>query len=104
MMGGVPRDWLSREWIRGIRGDEGPPSKFPSSTIMPPRFGTDNSNLPLSSLYPRVIGNKTQGSYDLTHAVGTITQIDKCSFDKAFDGNGRYPTNREVRVYVHRCL
>jgi len=62
-------------------------------------FQTDNSNLPLSSLYPRVTGNKTQTTYNLTTAIGTITQIDKHSFNKAFDGHGRYPANKEV----HRC-
>ena len=106
MVGGVPPDWLVRELIRGIRGDEGPPSNshhlfycFTMSGL----FQTDNSNLPSSFLYPRVIGTKAEATYDLTTAVGTITQIDKRAFDKAYNGQGRYPLNKEVCGYGNRC-
>ena len=91
MVGSVLFDWLVREWIRGIRGDKDPPSnshhlfyRFTMSGL----FQTNNSNLPSSFLYPRVTGTKTQTAYDLSNAIGTITQINKCVFDKAYNGQG----------------
>jgi len=60
------------------------------------QFATDNSNQTPASFYPRVTGTHGHAHYTLDHAVGTITQVENRSFDKAFDGNSHYPLPSEV--------
>jgi len=97
MMGGVVVDWLERECLRGTRGDEGFSITLPSShTAKPEMFATDVSNRTPSSLFPKVVGQHSRASYTLDTAVGTITQLDTRTFDKAFNGMGRYPSAQQV--------
>jgi len=103
MVGGDLLDWSTEEWLRGIRVDKGPPSNshhlFYHFT-MSRSFQTDNSNLTHQHLYPRVTDPHSTTSYSLDSAVGTITQIDNCSYEHAFNGQSPYMTNQQVRSSV----
>ena len=99
MVGGVYDDWLGREWIRGIRGDEGSSIKFPIILLLPfIMFATDNSNLTTVALFPIATGTHAVASYSLDHRVGTITQKDNRSYNRSFNREGPYPTNSCVGV------
>ena len=65
---------------------------------MHPTFGSDMSNRSASDLFPSITGQHPRASYNLTHAVGTITQMDTRTFSRSFDSTGRYPTNARVSV------
>ena len=98
-MGGVCGDWLGREWIRGIRGDEGSSIKFPIILLLLfIMFATDNSNLTTAALFPIATGTHALASYSLDHRVGTITQKDNRSYNRSFNREGPYPTNSRVCV------
>ena len=67
---------------------------------MPPRFGTDNSNLTRQHLYPRVTGPRATASFSLDNVVGSITQVDNRSYEHAFNGRAPYMTNQRVSSCV----
>jgi len=97
MMGSVVVDWLEREWLRGTQGDKWFSITLPSShTTKPDMFTTNVSNHTPSSLFPKVVGQHSHASYTLDTAIGTITQFDTRTFDKAFNGMGRYPSAQQV--------
>jgi len=97
LAGSVGCDWLEREWLRGIQGDEGSSIKFPSTNhSLITMFATDLSNRTPISLFPRVTGNHPRAVFTLDNAVGTITQTDNQVFERRFNGNGPYPSNQRV--------
>jgi len=97
LVGGVGCDWLEREWLRGIRGDEGSSIKFPlTNHPLITMFATDVSNRIPTSLFPRVTGNHPRVVFTLDNTVGTITQSDNRVFERRFNGNGPYPSNQRV--------
>ena len=110
LAGGVGCDWLEREWLRGLRGDEGSSIKFPSTNYpLITMFASDLSNWTPTSLFPRVMGNHPRAVFTLDNAVGTITQTDNRMFECCFNGNGLYPSNQRVRdlwngEYCHRLI
>jgi len=59
-------------------------------------FATNNSNLMPAHFFPQVTSTHGCAQYTLDHAVGAISQVENCSFDKAFDGNDQYPHPPEV--------
>ena len=102
-MGGVYDDWLWREWLRGIRGDEGSSIKFPIFLLLLViMFATDNSNLTTAALFPIATGTHAVASYSLDHRVGTITQKDNRSYSRSFNREGPYPTNLRICVSLDR--
>ena len=63
-------------------------------------FTTDMSNRVPASLFPHVTGNHSRATYELVNTVGTITQTDIRSFEQRFNGQGPYPSNRQVSAWV----
>ena len=61
-------------------------------------FGTDNSNLTHSSLFPHVVGTHPQALFRLDNYVGTISQLENRNFERSFDLSGSYPTIQRVSV------
>ena len=59
-------------------------------------FTADISNRVPSSLFPKVVGQHSRALYTLDTAIGTISQVDTRTFDKAFNGMGRYPSAQQV--------
>jgi len=66
-------------------------------------FATDLSNHIPTNLYPTVTGVHAKSTNTLDTAVKTITQIDGHTFNKAFNRQGRYPTNQHVSWYEIVC-
>ena len=100
-MGGICEDWLRREWLRGIQGDEGSSIKFPIILLLLfIMFATDNSNLTTAALFPFATGTHALVSYSLDHQVGTITQKDNRSYNYSFNQEGPYPTSSCVCVFL----
>jgi len=100
MVGGDPFDWSTKEWLRGIRGDEGPPSHSHPHHLTMFRGETDNSNCVPADMYPWVTGQHSKSFYTLDNAVGTITQVDTRTFEHAFNSRAPYPTNQRVSSCV----
>jgi len=78
----------------------GPPSNshylIITFTAFTMSFTTGNSNLTPACFFPQVTSTHRHTQYTLDHAVGTIPQVENCSFDKAFGSNGQYPNPPEV--------
>ena len=87
MVGSVPLDWLRREWIRGIRVDEG--------TLHHSHIYYSYSNM-----RPAVSGNHPCTVFHLDNHTGTITQVKNRIFATSFLGIDPYPTNQRVSVIV----
>ena len=90
MMSGVGCDWLRKEWLRGIWGDKGPPSQFPSIflnlyTLVIMTFGTNNSNLMAASLFPCVLSTYPHSLFQLDNYVGTISQLENQCFEQLYN-------------------
>ena len=77
MLGGVSLDWLRREWLRGIRVDEG-------------TLHHSHIHYSIFIMRPAVSGNHT----------GTITQVKNRIFATSFLGINPYPSNQRVSVDV----
>ena len=63
-------------------------------------FGTDNSNLTHSSLFPRVVGTHPRALFQLDNYVGTISQLENRNFERSFNLSGSYPTIQRVSFKV----
>ena len=87
MVGGVSLDWLRREWIRGIRVDEG--------TLHHSHIHYSQSNM-----RPTVSGNHPRTVFHLDNHMGTITQVENHVFTTSFLGINPYPSNQRVSVNV----
>ena len=91
MLGGVSLDWLRREWLRGIRVDEG-------------TLHHSHIHYSLSVMRPAVSGNHPRTVFRLDNHTGTITQVENRVFAMSFLGINPYPSNQRVSVdvLVHR--
>ena len=103
MVGGVYVDWLEKGLVKRNPSGRGSSIKFPltlpPSYALPDKpamFATNLNNRPVSSLYPKVVGQHPLATYSLTNAVGTISGIDSRTFDRAYNLSGHYPSNRQV--------
>ena len=85
MVGGVPRDWLRREWIRGIQVDEGTLHHF-------------HIYYSYSNMRPAVSGNHPRTVFRLDNHTGTITQVKNHVFATSFLGINPYLLNQRVSV------
>ena len=104
MVGGDLCDWLFEGCFKRNPRRRGSSIRSPTSHPLPNmsanNFDSDMSNRLASSLFPRITGVHPRTSFSLERAVGTISQVDNCIFNKAFDSTGRYPSNTQVR----QCL
>ena len=87
MLGGVSLDWLRREWLRGIRVDEG-------------TLHHSHIHYSLSIMRPTVSGNHPRTVFRLNNHTGTITQVENRVFATSFLGINPYLSNQRVSVDV----
>ena len=71
---------------------------------MSARFDADMSNRSPSDLFPRVTGQRVKAIFSMETAVGTITQVDSRTFNRAFNSQHPYPTNSQVRLKLFSLL